>query len=163
MSFTKHDQNFIKRILQICESGNLKPQSKDYQWLIYYRAKIETLPRWKKELLLASGLYATIDEEGKKNLRISAQKSRIIFQKKKALKQSNALHKNQSILNSSGCTGVCWENSHSKWRAQIGYKGHNYFLGRYDYINDAIVVRKEAEKHLDADFLSWYKQRKDKW
>ena len=162
MSFTKHDQNFIRRLLQICESENLKPQSKDYLWLMQYKYKLESLPDWKKELLLSSGLYEKIESQGKANLKKSAKKARIIAKNKRDSKPSDALPNKKSERNTTGYTGVCWEESHSKWRAQIGFKGHNYFLGRYDRVIDAVNVRKEAEKHLDKDFLSWYKDRKQK-
>lgn len=59
--------------------------------------------------------------------------------------------------NTSGVTGVSFDKTRGKWTAQIVFKGKNYYLGRYIEKKDAIVARKEAEKHLFGDFLQWFK------
>ncbi len=52
--------------------------------------------------------------------------------------------------NKSGHTGVFF--SRGKWLANIAYKGTRYVLGYYDDINDAVAVRKLAEKYVaDGD------------
>ena len=48
--------------------------------------------------------------------------------------------------NTSGTTGVSWDNQRNKWVAQIGVAGVPVNLGRFIDIQDAIYVRKEAEK-----------------
>lgn len=54
--------------------------------------------------------------------------------------------------------------SRKKWRAQIIFKGKNYFLGRFDKKEDAAEARKEAEKYLYKDFLKWYAETfPDRW
>lgn len=66
--------------------------------------------------------------------------------------------------NKSGVVGVNWDKSRGKWQAGIRFKGHKYNLGRYDNIQDAIEVRKAAEKELFGEFLKWYEnfKRRDK-
>lgn len=56
----------------------------------------------------------------------------------------------------SGIRGVHWDKKREKWVAQIGFKGKNYYLGRYEKKEDAADARKESEKYLYKDFLKWY-------
>lgn len=60
--------------------------------------------------------------------------------------------------NTSGIKGVGWDKNRHKWVAQIGFQGKNYFLGRYNNKQDAIDVRKAAEKAIFEDFLGWFKE-----
>lgn len=48
--------------------------------------------------------------------------------------------------NTSGVTGVHFDNSKGKWCARINYQGHRLHLGYYDNKIDAINIRKEAEE-----------------
>ena len=57
------------------------------------------------------------------------------------LKPERAVYSNSS----SGVSGVYFENRRKKWRAQIGPKGKNHFLGYFDKKEDAIQARIEAE------------------
>lgn len=59
-------------------------------------------------------------------------------------------HKNRklSARNSSGTIGVCFIKGSSKWRA---YTGENKYLGEYATKNEAITVRKQAER-LDGAY-----------
>jgi len=68
-----------------------------------------------------------------------------------------------SKANTSGHKGVYWFERRQKWIAQIAFKGKTYNLGGFADINDAVKVRKEAEKHLFTDFNNWtevYKKMK---
>lgn len=60
--------------------------------------------------------------------------------------------------NTSGICGVSWDKSRQKWLAQITFKGKNYYLGRYDNIEDAAKMRKIAEKRMFGDFLKWFSE-----
>lgn len=55
--------------------------------------------------------------------------------------------------NTSGVTGVKWDKSRQKWLAEIEFKNKRHYLGRYDEKEDAIKVRKDAEKKLHKKFL----------
>ena len=48
-----------------------------------------------------------------------------------------------------------------KWCAEIMFKRKKYYLGRYEKKEDAIAIRKEAEKEIFGNFLEWYKQNKE--
>lgn len=56
--------------------------------------------------------------------------------------------------NTSGVTGVWWDGKRRRWCAEIMFKKKKYFLGRYAKKEDAIAVRKEAEKKLFGEFLN---------
>lgn len=56
--------------------------------------------------------------------------------------------------NVSGCSGV--RRANGKWGASITFQKKSYWLGTFDDVNNAILARKEAEKHLYGDFLEWY-------
>lgn len=63
--------------------------------------------------------------------------------------------------NTSGTTGVWFDKSRGKWSAEIMFKKKKYFLGRYDKKEDAIAIRKAAEKEIFGGFLEWYKNNKE--
>lgn len=58
--------------------------------------------------------------------------------------------------NTSGVRGVYYSKQRNKWIAQIVFKQKCYYLGGYDYIEDAADARAEAEEKLFGDFLQWY-------
>lgn len=58
--------------------------------------------------------------------------------------------------NTSGHIGVSWDGSVGVWKARITFKGKRYYLGSSHDINDAIELRKAAEKELFGNFLEWY-------
>lgn len=66
--------------------------------------------------------------------------------------------------NTSGIRGVTWDDEREKWKAQIEFKGKNYFLGRYDKKEDAKEIRKMAEEKMFGNFLKWFaEQFPDRW
>ena len=62
--------------------------------------------------------------------------------------------------NKSGVVGVNWDKSRSKWQASIRFQGCKYNLGRFDNIDDAIKIRKTAEKEKFGEFLKWYENNR---
>lgn len=60
--------------------------------------------------------------------------------------------------NKSGIKGVSWDSRNEKWIAQIGFKGKNFYLGRFDTKEQAAEARKEAEDNLHGEFLEWYRE-----
>lgn len=64
--------------------------------------------------------------------------------------------------NTTGVTGVYLVQGY--YRAEIGFQGKHYLLGSYKKLETAAAVRKEAEKVLHEQFLTFYdawKQRAD--
>lgn len=67
-----------------------------------------------------------------------------------ALIGTKQLHKN----NTSGCTGVCYNQKRQKWQAYIDFQKKRYFLGVYDVCEDAVNARKKAERALHDPFIT---------
>lgn len=67
---------------------------------------------------------------------------------------SNTNHFNHDIYknNTSGITGVNWDEESGKWRARIWAYGKMYHLGRFDNFEDAVKARKEAEEKYFGEF-----------
>ena len=66
------------------------------------------------------------------------------------------LSTNLSRRNKSGVKGVFWDKSRKMWHAKIMFQKKEYDLGRYSDKEQAIKVRKQAEKKLYSPFLKWY-------
>ena len=58
----------------------------------------------------------------------------------------NTMNEKLAINNTSGITGVSWEDKTLKWHAYIWYNGKSIHLGRFDKKEDAIKARKDAEE-----------------
>lgn len=54
---------------------------------------------------------------------------------------------------STNTSGVQWDSSKNKWKAEIEFKGKRYYLGRFDLKEDAINARKEAESNMFGAFI----------
>lgn len=64
----------------------------------------------------------------------------------------NCVNKGIFSNNTSGVTGVDWSKNRNKWRARISNHGHDYTIGFFNDINDAIIARKKAEQEFWGDF-----------
>ena len=60
--------------------------------------------------------------------------------------------------NTSGTVGVSYDRSVRLWKAEITFKGINYYLGSSREKDVAVAIRKEAEKQTHGKFLEWYYQ-----
>jgi len=62
-------------------------------------------------------------------------------------------HRNQKQCNknTSGVMGVVWNKKRQKWQAQISVKKKNIYLGLYEDLELAELVRKEAEHKLESE------------
>lgn len=63
-----------------------------------------------------------------------------------AEQRHNCRNKIKMNKNTSGVTGVSWDNAKQRWLAQIGINHKNIYLGRYVNFEDAVKARKEAEE-----------------
>lgn len=61
----------------------------------------------------------------------------------------NSRNKSRNKNNTSGVTGVNWNNQRSKWESSIKVNGNSVFLGLYSSFDDAVKARKEAERKYD--------------
>jgi len=57
-------------------------------------------------------------------------------------------HFNMPILknNKSGVTGVSWSKERNKWFTSIVFNGKMIALGRYSSFEEAVIIRKDAER-----------------
>lgn len=82
---------------------------------------------------------ATRNDNRKENLRICTAQQNI---------RNSSVRRN----NSSGITGVCFDNYRNKWRAYIKVNDKQVFLGRFENFEDAAAARKEAEDKYFGEF-----------
>lgn len=61
-----------------------------------------------------------------------------------------------SKANTSGVRGVSFKKDKNKYKATIGFKGHTYFLGYYDKLEDAKKAREKAEEKFYKPILEKY-------
>ncbi|MDD4624634.1 MAG: hypothetical protein PHX40_04625 [Bacilli bacterium] len=62
-------------------------------------------------------------------------------------RSQNAMNNKISKNNTSGVTGVNWDNQRGKWKARISINGRATHIGLFDNIKDAIKARLEAEEN----------------
>ena len=60
------------------------------------------------------------------------------------------------VRNTSGVRGV--RVFRDQWQASISYRRKTYHLGTFSDKADAVRVRAEAEKHIGAEFETWFNE-----
>ena len=71
--------------------------------------------------------------------------------------------------NTSGVTGVCYDKTYERWRATISRRGRRVYLGTFEFFEDAIAARKEAERQADyadlhgSEARPYYPHRRDSY
>ena len=63
-----------------------------------------------------------------------------------ATRTENAMNRRMQSNNTSGVTGVVWNNERNKWTAQIRLNGKCIRLGHFDNFDDAVAARKAGEE-----------------
>lgn len=63
-------------------------------------------------------------------------------------KNSTSGHKGVSMIRRGRCAGM--------FRAYINFRRHQYYLGSYRRIEEAVAARAEAEERIYGDFIAWY-------
>ena len=58
----------------------------------------------------------------------------------------NSRNKKRLSRNTSGATGVSFIKANQKWRATIGVKYKEIYLGYYETFDEALIARKSAER-----------------
>lgn len=64
----------------------------------------------------------------------------------------NNMNRYTGSSNSSGSTGVCWDNQHQRWRAFIGVNDRNICLGFYKSFDEAKAARKRGEDKYFGEY-----------
>ncbi|MDU2491193.1 MAG: AP2 domain-containing protein [Clostridium celatum] len=84
-----------------------------------------------------------------------------VFEEKNLINGTNIAYLNRDKViksNTSGVTGVTFNNKTGLWIAYITFKRKRYYLGSFKDNKDAIRARKEAEEKLHKKFLMKHKQ-----
>jgi hypothetical protein len=66
--------------------------------------------------------------------------------------QQNNMNLSLGKNNTSGVIGVCWHSQANKWRAYIMLNRKQISLGVFDDFEEAVTVRKDAEKKYFGEF-----------
>lgn len=74
-------------------------------------------------------------------------------------KGSNAKNQHMRSGNTSGVTGVYWEERTKKWRAGVKVNGRNNHLGRFDDIEEAARVVKAFRNSMGFNTMHGAKKR----
>lgn len=67
-------------------------------------------------------------------------------------KSQNGCNRGKNKNNTSGFKGVSWDDSKSKWKAQIQVHGRNMFLGRFNDIEEARDAYAKAASEYHGEF-----------
>lgn len=78
-----------------------------------------------------------------------------------ATRSQNNMNKSKMRTNTSGVTGVSWHKRYKKWHSYIKKNRKQIDLGYFDVFEDAVKVRKEAEKKYFGKW-SYDESRKEK-
>ena len=73
-------------------------------------------------------------------------------QLRKCLPENNALNRSVRKDNASGVGGVTWEKDRKKWKATLSYRGKVVLCKRFERLEEAVSVRKEAEKKYFGEY-----------
>ena len=61
------------------------------------------------------------------------------------------------LKNKTGHTGITYYKKLNRYRSELTLKHKKYLLGFYDNIDDAVAIRKEAERQREkGTFIEWY-------
>lgn len=71
-----------------------------------------------------------------------------IINLREATSTENQKNRSKSTRNKSGVVGVYWSKNHSKWTSAIGVNRKLIHLGMFTNFKEAVLSRKEAEKHF---------------
>jgi hypothetical protein len=123
---------------------------KDYYWYITSKNYVATRFN-NKQLLLhkiimdvgREQIVDHIDRNPKNNKR-----SNLRF----ATRSQNNTNIKMRTDNNSGVTGVHWDKEKRKWVARINYDNKRVELGYFDKLEDAKIVRLNAEKKYHKEF-----------
>lgn len=62
------------------------------------------------------------------------------------------------LKNKTGHVGITYYEKQDRYRAELSIKRTKYLLGFYKNLDDAVAMRKEAERQKEkGTFLEWYK------
>lgn len=129
---------------------------KDYCWMINNKGYVSCTKRENKiarhilmhKIIMNSPNNEDIDHKNGINSRNDNRKSNL----RKCTHQMNMCNYSKPKNNTSGVTGVSWDNTHSVWKSYITYKNKRINLGSFHDFYDAVKTRLLAEKKYFGDY-----------
>lgn len=70
-----------------------------------------------------------------------------------ATQSQNNYNAKLSARNTSGHKGVTWDKRNAQWMAHLKCEGKDVYLGRFDDLQEAVRVRREAAERLHGEFV----------
>lgn len=77
---------------------------------------------------------------------------RVIDDEKYSFETYNNMNKPLQSNNTSGYTGIIWHNRDQIWEAHISVNKEQIYLGRFENLEDAIQVRRDAERKYFGEY-----------
>lgn len=71
---------------------------------------------------------------------------------RRCTRSQNGANTKRRIDNKSGHSGVYYDKSRNKWSVQISVNNKKIFIGRYNFYDDAVNARKNAENKYFKEF-----------
>lgn len=146
-TITKHGMCGTPEYTSYREMKNRCTNEKDSAYSYYGKRGIKICDRWLEEM--PAGFNNFYEDMGPSNgltlERIEVNEDYSPQNCKWDTKSNQSYNTRIKSHNTSGRTGVSWDNSKEKWVAQIGYLGKVIFLGRYFSFDEAVSAREDAE------------------
>lgn len=137
--FDLDDYNKIKDIYWRITNVGYVVGSKEGKIVLMHRIVMDA-PDYKNQKLDVDHInHCTVDNR-KNNLRLISH-------------QQNLMNQKVNCNNKCKHKGIYYDKKRNKWRAEIEFNQKKYRLGRFDTIEEAIEVRKQAEKELFGEFV----------
>lgn len=132
---------------------------KKYRWYTTDAGYIRTHIDEKHSIFMHSLIYGDKDKMDIDHI------NRVKFDNRKenlreANRGENVINRDPISSNSSGVTGVYWNQNAQKWQATITKDGVNHYLGIYIDFNDAVNARKMAEVYYFGEYSYKYFENK---
>ena len=129
---------------------------KDYCWMINNRGYVSCSVRKNKkaiDILMHKIIMDSSNDEDVDHINgISTRNDNRKSNLRKCTHQMNMCNYSKPKNNTSGVTGVSWDNRYSVWKAYITYRNKRINLGTYNDFKDAVKARLLAEKKYFGDY-----------
>lgn len=115
-----------------------------YNWSLdgrgYAHAYIKGKEAKLHHLVIGKPVFPLVTDHINRN-KLDNRKENLRFVERKV----NQINIDKPVTNKSGILGVHWDDSRRKWLAQIRIEDTQKFLGRFDTVEEATMVRQQAE------------------
>ena len=129
---------------------------KDYCWMINNRGYVSCSVRKNKkaiDILMHKIIMDSPNDEDVDHINgISTRNDNRKSNLRKCTHQMNMCNYSKPKNNTSGVTGVSWDNRYSVWKAYITYRNKRINLGTYNDFKDTVKARLKKKKKYFGDY-----------